>query len=46
MPFLKNKTPKFRDFASATLSELYEERLEKTQRFEANTLASLSPATL
>ena len=40
MPFLKNKTPKFHDFASATLSELYEESLEKAQRFEANTLAS------
>ncbi|MFT4551192.1 MAG: hypothetical protein ACI9MB_005173, partial [Verrucomicrobiales bacterium] len=39
MPFLTGKTPKFHDFASATLSELYRD-LEKAQRFEANTLAS------
>jgi hypothetical protein len=40
MPFLKSKTPKFHDFASATLGGLYAGGLEKAQRFEANTLES------
>ena len=40
MPFLRGKTPKFHDFASATLIDLYAGRLEKAQRFEANTLES------
>ena len=39
MPFLKKKTPKFHDFASATLSELYGD-LGKATRYEANTLES------
>ncbi len=39
IPFLKEKTPKFHDFASATLSELYAD-LEQTVRYEANTLSS------
>ena len=40
MPFLKKKTPKFHDFASATLSELYAVTINKAQKFEANTLES------
>jgi hypothetical protein len=40
MPFLRKKVPKFHDFASATLFDLYAGRLEKAQRFEANTLES------
>lgn len=41
MPFLRKKTPKFHDFASATLTELYAGSLNKAQKFEANTLASV-----
>lgn len=40
MPFLKKKTPKFHDFASATLSELYAGTINQAQKFEANTLES------
>jgi hypothetical protein len=40
MPFLRRKTPKFHDFASATLVDLYAGRLSKADRFEANTLVS------
>ncbi len=40
MPFLRGKTPKFHDFASATLLDLYAGNLEKAERFEANTLES------
>lgn len=40
MPFLRNKTPKFHDFASATLFDLYSGGLEKADRYEANTLES------
>lgn len=40
MPFLKKKTPKFHDFASATLFDLYSSSLEKADRYEANTLES------
>ena len=40
IPFLRKKTPKFHDFASATLTDLYAGRLGKAQKFEANTLAS------
>ena len=40
MPFLKKKTPKFHDFASATLFDLYSTGLEKADRYEANTLES------
>lgn len=40
MPFLRKKTPKFHDFASATLFDLYSSGLEKAERFEANTLES------
>ena len=40
MPFLKKKTPKFHDFASATLSDLYAGTINKAQKFEANTLES------
>ncbi|MGI9245079.1 MAG: FG-GAP-like repeat-containing protein [Verrucomicrobiales bacterium] len=39
MPFLNEKAPKFHDFASATLSELYKD-LGKATRYEANTLSS------
>jgi hypothetical protein len=39
MPFLKDQTPRFHDFASATISELYKD-LNKTKRYEANTLES------
>ena len=39
MPFLSEKVPKFHDFASATLSELYS-GLGKATRYEANTLTS------
>ncbi|MDB4382772.1 FG-GAP-like repeat-containing protein [Akkermansiaceae bacterium] len=40
MPFLRKKTPKFHDFASATLFDLYSGGLEKADRYEANTLES------
>lgn len=40
MPFLKKKTPKFHDFASATLFDLYSTGLDKADRYEANTLES------
>ena len=40
MPFLRKKTPKFHDFASATLRELYAGTINKAQEFEANTLES------
>ena len=39
MPWLRKKTPKFHDFASAALSDLYD-GLDKATRYEANTLAS------
>ncbi|MDB4438338.1 FG-GAP-like repeat-containing protein [bacterium] len=40
MPFLRKKTPKFHDFASATLLDLYSGGLEKADRYEAITLES------
>ena len=40
MPFLRKKTPKFHDFASATLFDLYSGGLDKADRYEANTLES------
>ncbi len=40
MPFLRKKTPRFHDFASATLFDLYSGGLEKADRYEANTLES------
>ncbi|MDB4449193.1 FG-GAP-like repeat-containing protein, partial [bacterium] len=40
MPFLKKKTPKFHDFASATLFDLYSGGLDKADRYEVNTLES------
>ena len=39
MPFLKEKTPKFHDFASATIAELYK-GIDQTTKYEANTLSS------
>lgn len=40
MPFLRKKTPKFHDFASATLFDLYSGGLDKADRYEVNTLES------
>lgn len=40
MPFLRKKTPRFHDFASATLFDLYSGGLDKADRYEANTLES------
>ena len=41
MPFLKSKFPTYHDFASSTLSEIYDtKQLSKALRLEANQLAS------
>jgi hypothetical protein len=41
MPFLRDKFPKFRQFASATLDQIYTpEKLDQAERFEAETLES------
>ena len=40
IPFLRKKTPKFHDFASATLFDLYSGGLDKADRYEVNTLES------
>ncbi len=40
MPFLKQKFPTYDTFARATLSEVYGDKLDKAEKFEANTLGT------
>ncbi len=40
MPFLKTKFPTYEGFARATLGEVYGDKLEKAEKFEANTLGT------
>lgn len=41
MPFLEDQFETFQQFGEATLEEIYGDRLDLTQRFEANTLAHM-----